>query len=412
MIRFFHCADLHLGKALSIKSRLTHEQQNQFKEAAYESLNRLIEDAIRVSVDFIVIAGDVFDDEVRSLKGQWALSKAFERLGEYGIEVYMSHGNHDPHVSDTAFTYPDNVHLFGPSGDTFTYESKEGERVRLSGFSYPERAFSRRAVSMFPERSPDTDWQIGVLHGQETGVKDHAPYAPFTVSELLPLGYDYWALGHIHKRMTLSSQPPVIYPGSMQGTNRKESGDKGYLDVRLAGSEVLSQFIAAAPVTYRSIEMDVTGMEEWDEVLRLFQEQVPEVRQGEQIIADISFHGFTPLYSDLHVRHGDGELRELLKNGADLDDEWVIDHLSLSGLYDADLALRQEEDPFLADLHAMKEELLHEEIPDQYLTQLKQNRRLQAYLTKQAELPDKEELIGQALDYILTAVVKKEAERR
>lgn len=412
MIRFFHCADLHLGKALSVKSHLTSEQRNQFKEAAYASLNRMIEDAIRVSVDFIIIAGDVFDNEVRSLKGQWALSKACERLRQKGIEVYIAHGNHDPLVTDAAFAYPDNVHLFSPTGDTFTHLASNDERVMISGFSYPARAFTTRAVSLFHERHSEADWQIGVLHGQESGVKDHAPYAPFSVSELLPLGYDYWALGHIHKRMSLHAAPPVCYPGTMQGTSRKENGDKGYLDVSLTKSGINSEFVPTAPVIYRSVELDVTGVEDWDTVLRFFQGQIPDIKRGERVLLDVTFRGSTSLYSDLHVRHGEGELSDLLKASAGFDDELVIDHVSLMGLNDADLILRQEEDPFFTDLYAMKEAMLAEEIPDQYLAYLKQNRRLQNYLLRQAELPDKEELIGEALNYLSASVVRKEAERR
>ena len=49
----------------------------------------------------------------------------------------------------------------------------------------------------------------------------------FTVKDLYEKQFDYWALGHIHKRTILSEDPPIIYPGNIQGRNKKEIGVKG-----------------------------------------------------------------------------------------------------------------------------------------------------------------------------------------
>ena len=50
----------------------------------------------------------------------------------------------------------------------------------------------------------------------------------------LPKAYDYWALGHIHLRQQLHEEPPIVYPGNIQGRHRNEQGLKGFYEVELS----------------------------------------------------------------------------------------------------------------------------------------------------------------------------------
>jgi DNA repair exonuclease SbcCD nuclease subunit len=47
------------------------------------------------------------------------------------------------------------------------------------------------------------------------------------LADLKSKGYDYWALGHVHKREVVSEDPKVIFPGNIQGRHIKETGSKG-----------------------------------------------------------------------------------------------------------------------------------------------------------------------------------------
>ncbi|MCH4059378.1 MAG: hypothetical protein LKE97_05800 [Pediococcus pentosaceus] len=77
-------------------------------------------------------------------------------------------------------------------------------------------------------KSNQADFQIGMLHGSMDGLKSsEAHYAPFTISQLLAKNYDYWALGHIHKRQTLNDMPVIAYAGNTQGRHINEPGPRG-----------------------------------------------------------------------------------------------------------------------------------------------------------------------------------------
>ena len=60
----------------------------------------------------------------------------------------------------------------------------------------------------------DAPFHIGMLHGSVEGDAEHNRYAPFQIRELKEKLFDYWALGHIHKREILSEEPYMIYPGT------------------------------------------------------------------------------------------------------------------------------------------------------------------------------------------------------
>src|SRR5690606_35954900 len=59
------------------------------------------------------------------------------------------------------------------------------------------------------------------------GAAEHSNYAPCTVQQLVRRGYDYWALGHVHRREILHRDPYVVYPGNLQGRHAREPGPRG-----------------------------------------------------------------------------------------------------------------------------------------------------------------------------------------
>ncbi len=73
----------------------------------------------------------------------------------------------------------------------------------------------------------DAPFHIGMLHGSVEGDAEHNRYAPFQLRELKEKQFDYWALGHIHKREILSEEPYIIYPVIYKGVIVRETGEKG-----------------------------------------------------------------------------------------------------------------------------------------------------------------------------------------
>ncbi|WP_316571183.1 DNA repair exonuclease [Neobacillus sp. YIM B06451] len=268
-VRFIHAADLHLDSPMAGLRDLPLPILKRLRESTFAALKKIVDAAIANEVDLVVLAGDLYDGDDRSLKAQSRFRAEMERLSEHNIAVYAIHGNHD-HLGGTwvKIAMPENVHLFGAETEAVLHKTKSGADVWMYGFSYPTRHVMERRVHTY-EKTAGGDFHIGILHGNDGSSSEHGGYCPFTVGELIDRQFDYWALGHIHKRAILSESPPVVYPGNIQGRNRKETGEKGCYLVRLGEDGVNLEFIEANDVIWQEIEISAKGARDFDSILRL-----------------------------------------------------------------------------------------------------------------------------------------------
>lgn len=252
-MKFLHAADLHLDTPFVGISNFSKQLQNQLKESTYTAARKIFQTAIDEQVDFVILAGDVFDDTNSSLNAQMFLQTEFEKLKQADIKVYLIYGNHDYYRNDFSMVkFPDNVTVFGKDVTTAELTTKDQQRVGLTGFSYYQQHINDNVVQQYPERG-DYDYQIGILHA---GVGDDN-YAPFTVNDLIAKGYDYWALGHIHKRQILNENPPIVYPGDIQGRNQNETTPKGFYLVSVEQRQTRLQFIKSSCYTWDKASLNV-----------------------------------------------------------------------------------------------------------------------------------------------------------
>ncbi|MQS96282.1 metallophosphoesterase family protein [Companilactobacillus halodurans] len=250
-MKFLHAADLHLDTPFVGISNFSKDLQKKLQESTYKATENLFETALKEKVDFVILAGDIFDDTDSSLKAQMFLKEQFEKLNQANIKVYLVYGNHDYYRNNFAVVdFPENVVVFGQDVTTIEQTAKDGQRVGITGFSYYQQHINQNIVSNYPARG-DFDYQIGILHA---GVGDDN-YAPFQIQDLLKKGYDYWALGHIHKREILCDSPVIVYPGDIQGRNQNETSPKGFYIVEETDHNTKMKFVKSSIYTWEKAEL-------------------------------------------------------------------------------------------------------------------------------------------------------------
>ncbi|EAD5402693.1 exonuclease SbcCD subunit D [Listeria monocytogenes] len=250
-IQFLHMADLHLDSPFIGLSTLPQPLFSAIQESTFQSLERITTVAIKEAVDFVLIAGDIYDSEDQSVRAQARFAKEMKRLEAANIPVFMIHGNHDfieKHKEKLAL--PSNVHVFSEQVEVMSHKTTTGVSVNIYGFSYNERHIRSSRVGEYKIQG-DADFHIALLHGSEvSSSEEHDVYAPFRVQEISRKGFDYWALGHIHKRQLLAESPSIYYPGNIQGRNRKESGEKGASIITLSEASTTIDFIGTSPIIW------------------------------------------------------------------------------------------------------------------------------------------------------------------
>lgn len=250
-IQFLHMADLHLDSPFIGLSTLPQPLFSAIQESTFQSLERITTVAIKEAVDFVLIAGDIYDSEDQSVRAQARFSKEIKRLEVANIPVFMIHGNHDfIEKHKEKLTLPSNVHVFSEQVEVMSHKTATGVSVNIYGFSYNERHIRSSRVDKYKIQG-NADFHIALLHGSEvSSSEEHDLYAPFRVQEISKKGFDYWALGHIHKRQLLAESPSIYYPGNIQGRNRKESGEKGASIITLSEASTTIDFIGTSPIIW------------------------------------------------------------------------------------------------------------------------------------------------------------------
>ncbi|CAG9622545.1 metallophosphoesterase family protein [Sutcliffiella rhizosphaerae] len=324
-IRFLHAADLHLDSPFKGLEHLPGEMFQKIRKSTFRSLSKLIDAAIVHNVDFILLAGDLFDREQRSLYAQAMLRKELSRLQSADISVYIIHGNHDFLTGhDKSFTYSENVSIFAEEVESKPF-IKEGEHLaNIYGFSYNKRHLTKNMSRKYKKQNELVPFHIGMLHGNLSGREDHDPYAPFTVAELIDKELHYWALGHIHKQEVLHSNPPVVYSGNLQGRHKKEAGPKGCFLVELSEMESPKlEFLETSVIEWESHEVSIAGLNTLDELMDKMKSILEKTREVEKSkLISFQIVGSGELHNLLYENQLE-DLMTLLNEGEEIKDNFL-----------------------------------------------------------------------------------------
>lgn len=282
--RFLHAADLHLDSRFAGLAHISPAIRSYLRESTFAALGRLVRVAIQENVDFIVISGDVYDVSDASLQGQLRFQEALKELGQQGIHVFLIHGNHDPLDGLRLTTeMPRHVTVFGgEKPDLATaYRRKDGQEVAIvSGISYPTAKVTDNTAVTFSRKPGSRLFHIAMLHGNVDGDLLHETYSPCSRRDLIERGFDYWALGHIHKRSVLHEKPAIIYPGNIQGRSIKETGPKGcyVVDVDEAGSAT-PHFHELDYVRWQVRDLSIEGLSNEAEWIQRVEQVIDDIRE-------------------------------------------------------------------------------------------------------------------------------------
>jgi DNA repair exonuclease SbcCD nuclease subunit len=265
-MKFIHTADIHLDSPLAGLSAAKDAPSARLRDSTRAALRTLVDYALAEAVDFVVIAGDLYDGTWRDYSTGLFLTAQMARLAEAGIPVFIVLGNHDAESKLTRqLTLPANVHVFAArQPQTIRLDACD---VALHGRSFPTPALGENIALSYPPPVPGR-FNIGLLHTAAGGREAHANYAPCALADLLAKGYDYWALGHVHAREILSERPHVVFCGNLQGRNIRETGPKGFTVVHVEdGRVVAADHVAADTVRWFRCSVDLAKASDLDEVL-------------------------------------------------------------------------------------------------------------------------------------------------
>ncbi len=280
MFSFIHAADLHIDSPLHGLEQYEGAPVDVLRHAPRRACEALVDLAVDRHVDFVLIAGDLYDGDWKDHTTGLFFCRQMSRLREAGIPAVLISGNHDAQSKITrSLKLPDNVlHLSADRPETARHPKFAELGVAIHGQSFARQAVTENIARDYPAAQPGV-FNIGMLHTSLDGMEGHDNYAPCSLDDLLQKGYDYWALGHIHKRQVLHEVPWIVYSGNVQGRHMRETGAKGCYLVRVeSGDDVSLEFCPLDVIRWQLAEVNLdAAAASADDLLKRFHESLKDL---------------------------------------------------------------------------------------------------------------------------------------
>ena len=287
---FSHISDTHLG--------LVQYGSNERERDVYDAFNQAIDISIKDQVDFVIFAGDIFENPKPNGNAILQMANALKRLKENDIDSFFILGEHDvsniKHQNPVPYIY----HNLGFSKYIGNGKPIEYKGIMLVGFDKirpPEMAQNE-------ERFSDVDKSVENFSGHKIlvlhqGITEFNKFAGELQSTDLPKNFTYYAMGHLHDKDVKQFnhlKGPIVYPGSIELTTSEGIKDikKGFFEVDISGNEAIPKWVELDTRPQFSFkteykELTKTIDEITEKISSLTKKPVIEVKiQGEDIEID------------------------------------------------------------------------------------------------------------------------------
>ncbi len=262
-MKFIHMADMHFDipfMVLNNRNKLGEKRRLEQREA----LKKVVEYIKENNIKYLFIAGDLYEHErIRKTTVEY-INNLFKEIPN--TKIYIVPGNHDPYIQDSiykTFNWNSNVHIFNEK-----IERVENEDCDIYGYGFND--FYRRNSNLEDIVIQNKD-KINILitHGAlNGGITDNMEYNPLNKTKLKELGFDYIALGHIHK-LDYDSEPNqrIVYPGSTISLGFDELGKHGVILGDINKEKIKLEFIQIDNKEFKELQLDISDLNSEEEVI-------------------------------------------------------------------------------------------------------------------------------------------------
>ncbi len=254
-MKFVHIGDVHFDAPFtSISDRAELGQTRRLEQR--EAFKKVVEFIKENKIEYLFISGDLYEQEYIRKSTIIYINELFKEIPQ--TKIYIAPGNHDPFIKDSyynTFEWESNVKIF-----TDEVEKVENSDVNIYGYGFNNYEMNKNQLANINIDKKDKI-NILVTHGNvTTGIDLGGIYNPISSKELKEKGFDYIAIGHIHKR-------DEFYPGSLISLGFDETGEHGFTVGEIVDKKLYTTFIKVDEREFIEQDLDVSNMYSEDEII-------------------------------------------------------------------------------------------------------------------------------------------------
>lgn len=258
-MKFIHASDFHLCSSF-INSAIPAEIAEAHRNQLWKSFQNIIDICAKDNIDILLISGDLFEAEYAKISDIKRIADAFATIPE--TKVIISCGNHDPNSENSYYrliAFPSNVFIF-PS-EFSNIDLPEFNTV-IYGFSWNINKYAETPFDL-----PVLDKNKINFLSLHCDAVNRSVYMPIKAEVIDGVGFDYVALGHIHKATHLMNN--IFYCGSPEPLDFGEEGKHGYFLGELNDEKLTVKFVKSAHREFVTKKIKLNGQMDHNEIKKV-----------------------------------------------------------------------------------------------------------------------------------------------
>ncbi len=338
-MKFVHIADMHFDTPFSLLSdrRDLGEIRRVDQRKAFKKMIDYIKEN---NIPYLFIAGDLYDQDYIRQSTIEFINNCFKEIPE--TKIYITPGNHDPYLKNSyyaKYSWNNNVKIF-----TGKVEKVENSEFNLYGYGFENFYCKDSGIEKIVLEDKE---KINVLltHANlDSGCIEGREYNQLSSSKLKKVGFDYVALGHIHKRNNSNENNSIVYPGSTISLGFDELGKHGMIVGNIEKEKIELEFIPLDDKEFKKIEVNITNINTIEELL----EKINELELEEKSLYKIILVGnrnfeinIYKLYKLIEIRNVI-KIKDKTKIGYNLEE--ISNDFTLKGIFATEMVKKLQEE--------------------------------------------------------------------
>ena len=265
-MKFVHIADIHFDSpftTLSDKGNLGEQRRIEQRKI----FKKIIEYIKENKIEYLFISGDLYEHKYIRKSTIEYINNLFKEIEN--TKIFISPGNHDPILKKSYynnFIWNKNVYIFKSE-----IQKIETEEADIYGFGFDDFYCANSGIEKLVLDNPEK-LNILVIHGTLNGANlEEMQYNSMSSTMLENKGFDYVALGHIHKN-NFTPNGKIIYPGSTMSLGFDELGEHGMVVGEITKNAAELNFIKLDETEYVEREINCTDINSIEELIEKINE--------------------------------------------------------------------------------------------------------------------------------------------